>query len=284
MKKDFTYAIPWNLLLITAGSLLYSVALKGIAQPQGFIPSGLFGVSVLVSQLVGHFGAGHWYLLLNIPMFLLGWFFISKRFLFYSLYAMLVTAISYSLFRVNFGIHDQLYAAVSCGVLSGAGAGMVLRSLGSGGGLDVVGIILLQRFNIGLGRFYFVFNLALFTFSFLTLDPDLVIASMIMVFVSSVAVDYCLSLFNQRKVVFVISERPDQLAEEIMGKLRIGATFLDGHGAYRKQPKKLLLTVINNIQLKRLEEIVFTNDPLALFIVENTFNVIGASFSRRKIY
>lgn len=284
MKKDFTYSVPWNLLLITAGSLLYSAALKGIAKPQGFIPSGLFGVSVLVAKLVGHLGAGPWFMLLNIPMFLLGWFLISKRFLYYSLYAMLVTAVSYSLFQVNFGIHDQLYAAVSCGVLSGAGAGIVLRSLGSGGGLDVVGIILLQRFNIGLGKFYFVFNLLLFTFSFFTLSPDLVIASLIMVFVSSVAVEYCLSLFNQRKVVFVISERPEAVAEEIMDKLRIGATFLDGQGAYQKQYKKLLMTVINNVQLKRLEEIVFTHDPYALFIVENTFNVIGASFSRRKIY
>jgi uncharacterized membrane-anchored protein YitT (DUF2179 family) len=57
-----------------------------------------------------------------------------------------------------------------------------------------------------------------------------------------------------------------------------------GRGAYKKEERKVLMTVINNIQLKRLEELVFTHDPHALFIVENTFTVIGSTFARRKIY
>ncbi len=282
--REYAYSVGWNLFLITAGTLLYSVALKGIAEPHGFIPAGLFGVSVLTHQLSETLGPGVWYMLFNIPMFALAWLMISRRFLLYSLYAMLVTGISYSLFQVDFGIRDQLYAAVSCGALSGAGAGIVLRSLGSNGGLDVVGIILLQRYNIGLGKFYFAFNLILFTFSFLTLETDLVIASLILVFVSSAAVEYFLSLFSQRKMALIISERSDAIAAEILTQLRIGATFLEGRGAYQQGHKKIVLAVINNIQLKRLEEIVFTQDPHALFIVENTFSVIGSTFSKRKIY
>jgi uncharacterized membrane-anchored protein YitT (DUF2179 family) len=139
--RDHAYKVSWNLLLIISGSLLYSVALKGIAQPFGFIPAGLFGISVLIHQLTHTLGAGMWYLILNIPMFALSWFFISRRFLLYSLVAMLVTSLSYMLIPVNFGIHNQLYAAVTCGALSGAGGGIVLRSLGSNGGLDVVGVI-----------------------------------------------------------------------------------------------------------------------------------------------
>ncbi len=284
MKRDFAYSLSWNLLLITSGSLIYSVALKAIAQPHGFIPAGLFGVSVLIHQLTGTLGTGLWYMLLNIPMFVLGWLFISRRFLYYSLYAMLVTALSYTFFQGHFHIHNQLYAALAAGALSGVGGGVVLRSLGSNGGLDVVGVILWQRFNIGLGKFYFVFNLCLFVFSFLTLDTDLVIASLIMVFVSSAAIDYCLALFSQRKMALIISRRPEAMAADIMEKLRIGATFLEGQGAYNRDQKRVLLAVINNIQLKRLEEIVFTCDPDALFIVENTFTVIGSTFSRRKIY
>ncbi|MFO7983075.1 MAG: YitT family protein [Desulfuromonadales bacterium] len=162
--------------------------------------------------------------------------------------------------------------------------GIVLRSLGSNGGLDVIGIILLQRYNIGLGKFYFLFNLGLFSLSFLTLDTDIVIASLIMVFVSSAAVEYFLAMFSQRKMSFIISNHSDKIAAEILEKLQIGATFLEGQGAYHGGHKKILLAVINNIQLKRLEEIVFTIDPHALFIVDNTFTVIGSTFSRRKLY
>lgn len=283
-KKEIAYSIPWNLFLITAGSLIYAVSLKGIAADHGFIPAGLFGVGVLFHSLTGILGPGILYILLNIPMFILGWLFIGHRFLLYSMYAMLLTGITYAVVDVDFGIRDQLYAAVSCGALVGAGSGIVLRSLGSNGGLDVVGVILWQRFNIGLGKFYFIFNLGLFGISFIYLDNDLVIASLIMLFVASATLDYFLSLFSQRKLTIIISEKSDRIAAEVMEKLKIGSTFLDGRGAYQNRRKEVLLTVINNIQLKRLEEIVFTRDPHALFIVENTFSVIGSTFSRRKIY
>lgn len=284
LHREIVYSVPWNLMLITAGALIYSVALKGIAEPHGFVPAGLFGVSVLIHTLTDTLGAGLWYLLLNIPMFALSWILISRRFLLYSLYAMLVTAISYTLFEIDFGIRDQLYAAITCGALSGAGAGIVLRSLGSNGGLDVLGVILWQRYNIGLGKFYFIFNFILFGFCFLILDTDLIIASLILVFVSSAAVDYCLSMFSQRKLALIISNQADGIAEDIMSRLRIGSTFLAGRGAYKNEERKVLMTVINNIQLKRLEELVFTRDPHALFIVENTFTVIGSTFAKRKIY
>ena len=68
-----------------------------------------------------------------------------------------------------------LFVVLVFGVIIGTGAGMVLRSLGSNGGLDVAGVILYQKFNIGLGKFFFFFNFGLFSFSFLTLDNDLVI-------------------------------------------------------------------------------------------------------------
>ena len=166
----------------------------------------------------------------------------------------------------------------------GVGAGMVLRSLGSNGGLDVAAIILYQKYNLGVGKVYFGFNFMLFALSFASLDNDLVIASMIAVFVCSMAVDYVLSMFNQRKLTFVISDKPHEIAAQVMTHLKIGTTMLPAVGSYHKQDKTVLMVVINNIQLKRLEEIVFTADNYALFIVENTFSVLGSTFSRRKIY
>lgn len=282
--RHFSYTVPWNLFLIVVGSLVYALAIKGIALEHGFIPAGLFGVSVLVQQLTGQLDAGTWYILFNVPLFLLGWRLIGRRFLLYSLFAMLTTGLAYSLLPVRFHIHNELYAAVLCGALAGAGAGMVLRSLGSNGGIDVVGVILFQRYNLGLGRFYLLFNLGLFAVCFLTRDADLVIVSLIMAFVSSRMVDQMQSLFSERKVALIIARHPERIAAAVNDKLKIGSTYLEGACAANGTPWRVLLTVINSIQLKRLEEIVFVHDPEALFIVENTFNVIGSSFSRRKIY
>ena len=283
-KIKFAYTVFWNCGLIILGSLIQTVALKSISTPHGFVPGGIFGVGSLLYYITGWLNPGIFYLFLNIPLFIFGYIFISRRFLWYSALAMGVISLFYQL--VNFEIHisNQLYAALVFGVLLGAGAGMVLRSLGSNGGLDVIAIILNQKYNLGIGKIYFMFNVLLFSISFISLDNDLVIASMISVFVCSITVDYVLSMFNQRKLTFIISGKPQDVADEVMAKLKIGTTMLPAIGAYHKQNRTVLMVVINNIQLKRLEEIVFTQDEHALFIVENTFSVLGSTFSRRKLY
>lgn len=284
IQKDFSYSIRWNLLQIVCGSIITAVALKGIALPHHFIPGGLFGASALLFYSTDLFNISGWYLLFNIPMFVIAWRGISRRFLWYSMAAMLIFTAAYSLIDLDLHIKNQLYGAVACGLLSGLGVGVVLRSLGSNGGLDVVAVWLYQNFNIGVGKFYFVFNALLYLTSLIYLDIDLVIASIIMMFCTSMAMEQTLSLFNQRKMVFIVSDHLEDIAQEIKEKLKTGGTLLNGNGVHSKVPKSVLMTVINNIQLKRLEEVVFTIDPNALFIVENTFTVLGKSFSRRKIY
>ncbi len=283
-KKRFVYSIFWNCGLIAIGTLIQAIALKSIGIPHNFVPGGLFGVGSLIYYKTGWLDPGLLYLLLNVPMFILGYIFISRRFLWYSFLAMGLITLFFQIIDFQIHIGTQLYAALVFGALLGAGAGMVLRSLGSNGGLDVAAVILNQKFNIGVGKVYFGFNLLLFALSFASLDNDLVIASMIAVFVCSMAVDYVLSMFNQRKLTFIVSEKPEEIADQVMNHLKIGTTMLPAVGAYRKQKKTVLMVVINNIQLKRLEEIVFTIDDYALFIVENTFSVLGSTFSRRKIY
>lgn len=280
----FTYSVAWNLFLITTGSAIAAAALKGIAYGHGLIPGGLFGAASLIYFTTGWMDIGIWFLLFNIPLFVIAWRYISKRFLLYSLYAMAVFTVIFSFIRIDFGIHNQLYAAITCGMLSGIGAGIVLRSLGSNGGLDVMGVLLYQKFNIGLGKFYFACNAVLYAFSFLFLDNDLVIASMIMLICASFAMDYALSMFSQRKTVLIISDKPAEIVSMINTDLKMGATFINGTGTHSGRPKQIILTVINNIQLKRLEEIVFTIDESALFIAENSFSVIGSNLARRKIY
>ncbi|PLX75160.1 MAG: YitT family protein [Desulfuromonas sp.] len=282
--KNLSYTVPWNCALIVVGSLVQAVGYKCLGEPQGFVPGGLFGTATLVHYTTGLLNTGLIYLLFNIPMFILALIYLSRRFVGYSLLAMLSLSGFFMLLDFQIEIHNQLYAAVTFGVIVGAGIGMVLRSLGSNGGLDIAAIILYQKYNIGLGKFFFLFNSLLFSVSFLTLDNDLVIASMISMFIASATIDYCLSLFNQRKLALVISESPQEIADQVMQTLKIGATMLSGVGTYQRRQRDVLMVVINNIQLKRLEEIVFSNDPHALFIVENTFSVLGSTFSKRKIY
>jgi uncharacterized membrane-anchored protein YitT (DUF2179 family) len=285
MKRfDLTYRPSWNLMLITVGSVLFAIGVQAIVIHHKFITGGIYGAALFIYYKNGLLSPGIWFFLLNAPLFMVSWFFVSRRFFFYSLYGVIVVSVASEIIRIDFGIQDQLYAAIAGGLICGAGSGMVLRSLGSGGGVDIIAVLLNEKFNFGIGKTYMLFNAVLFAFFITSFGPDLFIASLVLVFITSTAVEYVLAMFNKRKIIYVISDQNHEISRVLRDDLNQGATFIKARGVYSQQDKLILMTVTNWIQLKRIEQLVFTIDPNALFIVENTFNVIGASFNRRKIY
>jgi len=282
--RDFRFSILWNLFLISTGTWMLGVGVKAIAVPHGLITGGISGLGLLIYYFTDTLTPGIWYLMVNIPVFILGGLFVSRRFFFYSLYGALALTATIDLISFEIPVKDPVLAALAGGVLIGAGAGIVLRSLGSNGGTDIIGVILNQRFNIPIGRFFFAFNLVLFSLGFGLRELDPMLYSVAMSFLTAQVMDYCLSIFSQRKMVLVVSQKTDAIAPLVMEKLKRGATFLDGQGAYSGRSRKILMTVVHNLQLKRMEEIVFGIDPDAFMITENTFNVLGKGFSKRKVY
>lgn len=282
--KDYRYSVLWNLFLLTAGSLLFTVGVNGIVIHHNFIPGGLFGLCLYIFYKTEMFSPAIWFVILNIPLFVLGWIYVSRRFLLYTIYSVTIIFFASQFLVIDFGIQDQFYAAIAGGFVMGAGCGILLRSIGSSGGLDVIAIILYRKFNLGVGKTYLLFNLGLFTLVFAQYGADIVVASIILTFVSSNALNYFLTLFNQRKIVYIISEKSEQVGNYVIDKLNLRATFIHGRGAYTGKDKNILMTITNNIMLKRLEEAVFTVDNDALFIVENSYDVIGSNFNKRKVY
>lgn len=278
------HGILLNLVLIAGGGFLLAIGIKSIAIPHGFITGGFSGLSLLIYYMFGGLTPGLWYLVLNIPLFIIGWIWLSRRFVFYSLFGMLVVTLGLDWISFEIPIQDPLLSALAAGAFIGAGAGIYLHSLGSAGGSDIIAIILNQKLNVPIGRFFFFSNLVLFSLSFHILDIDLILYSLVLTFIVSQVTDYFLSVFNQRKLVLIISEVSTTIADAILKKLGRGATLLNGQGAYSGKDKKIVMTVVNNYQLKRLEALVFSMDTNAFFITENTFSVLGSGFSRRKTY
>jgi len=283
-KKNYRYSLGWNLMLLTVGSVIFMIGINGIVVHHSFIPGGLYGASLLVYQKTGWLTPGLWFFVVNIPLSVLGWFLVSRRFVLYSVYTATIITILSEILVVDLGIQEQIYAAIAGGFIVGAGGGIILRSVGSSGGLDIVAIILNKYYNIGVGKFFMFFNCILFAFVLAEHSGDVFVASILLVFISSRALDYFLTFFNQRKVVYVISDHSSEIAAVVTEEMQLGATFIQGKGAYSGKEKQILMAITNNIQLKKLEETVFSIDEHALFIVENSFDVIGSSFRKRKIY
>ncbi len=276
-------SVWWNLLLISAGSALFSIGIQAIAVPQGFLSGGVMGISMLTWYTTNLFSVPIWYFIICIPIGILGWFFVGRIFLLYSMYAITCTTVLGQLINFEIHIENSLYAAILAGIINGAGGGMMLRSLGSAGGTDIIAVAIRERWNIAIGKTSFFINACIFLLSAFVIKLDIIIASTIMVFIASNTLEYVLTLFNQRKMVMIISDHMEILSEALTLEYEFGITIIRGKGGYSGRDRDIILTITNNMALKQLEHLVFNIDEHAIFIVENTFYVSGGQFAR-KVY
>lgn len=280
-NRKRTESVWWNLLWLTFGAFLMTVCVQGVAAPHNFLAGGVMGVALLLTYWVHGLPPLVWYLALCLPIYVMGWFLLGRRFLLYTFYGTLAMNVFGQFLQFELSFTNDVYAALVGGVLNGAASGIMLRTLGSSGGTDVFAVLLKERWNIPIGQFNFLFNATLFLIGAFRLPADLIVASILMMFVASQTLEYVLGMFNRRKLVLVISSRGEEIGEAILASERYGATMIRAKGAYSGTDREILLTVTNNVALKRLENLVYTIDPHALFIVENTFYVSGGQFARR---
>ncbi|MEE0815790.1 MAG: YitT family protein, partial [Desulfovibrio fairfieldensis] len=217
--KLYTYnqklaeSVWWNLLWMTLGSLLMTICIQSVAAPHDFLAGGVMGVALLVAYWTGTLTPLLWYMLICLPIYIGGWFFVGRRFLLYTAYGTLCTTVFGMFITFQIPLSTEVYAAVVGGVLHGAAGGIMLRTLGSGGGTDIVAVLLKERWNIPIGQFNFIFNVLLFLTGAFRLSLDLIVASMLMMFISSNALEYVLGMFNRRKLVMIISDHGEEISE-----------------------------------------------------------------------
>lgn len=282
--RGWSLSVPWNLVLLTVGAVIMAFGIKAVARPQGFVSGGVTGTAMLIVYAANLGTISFWYAVLSIPIMFLGWFFLSRRFMFYTIYCTLITILAVEFIPWRVPINNPLLAAVVAGLSLGAGSGVAMRSLGSGGGLDVVSLILNARFNMNVGSVSIFYNAVMFLVALPLIGLDNVLYSMVVVYFSATAMSFFADLFNDRKMAIIISEKHNDIAAAIFKRLKRGCTVLHGQGAYTKKEREVLLVVVHNHQVRRLEELVFLEDPTAFLVIENTSQVLGKGFSQRKTY
>jgi uncharacterized membrane-anchored protein YitT (DUF2179 family) len=276
MKNKKTIAIVcFNLLLIFAGCILCAIALKGILVPKQFLAGGLTGLSLLVHYALPSLPLGLIYFILNIPLFVIGWLFVGRRFFFYSLAgAFIFSAVIFWPYPV-FNIEDMILNTLTAGILTGVGSGLILKSLGSAGGLDILTVILYKKFSIRPGMFILAFNGALMVLAILRIPMEMVLYTLIYLYVSTHFMNLVLIGLSQRKAVMIISPKWDEISREIMNKLQRGVTVVRGQGGYTGKELHILYSVIAFTELSRFKEIIRKMDPGAFVVVTETLEVMG---------
>ena len=267
--------VCFNLLLIFAGCILCATALKGILVPKQFLAGGITGLSLLVHYVLPSLPLGLIYFILNIPLFVIGWLFVGRRFFFYSLAGVFIfSAVIFGPYPV-IPIEDMILSALAAGILTGAGSGLILRSLGSAGGLDILTVVLFKKFSIRPGMFILAFNVALMALSILRLPLEMVLYTLISLYVSAQFVNFVLIGLSQRKAIMIISPKWNEISRAIMDKLQRGVTVVRAQGGYSGKELHILYSVITFTELSRFKEIIRILDPQAFVVVTETLEVMG---------
>jgi len=275
-SKHITFPqLAFHLLLILIGSLLSAAAINGILIPQKFVTGGLTGLAIIVHRLYPHLNTGYAYVLLNIPLFLIAWLQVGRRFFFFSLFGLLSLSGALLFVQLTIPVQDKILGALLAGILTGAGSGITLRSFGSQGGLDILSILLLRRFSISIGNTILCVNAIVLLLVLLTYSLDAVLYTLIVFYVSSKVLNLVVTGLSQRKAVFIISSKPDLLAKEILRDIKHGVTVLHGEGGYSGISERVLYTVITFRYLGHLKQVVKNIDPDAFVVVSDTREVMN---------
>lgn len=267
--------ILWNLCLICLGSVLVAVAINGILIPHQFVSGGFAGVALVIHYLFPSFPLAWLYFVLNVPVFILGWTFVGRRFFLYSILGMVIFSAAIACVSVPLPVHDKILSALLAGIITGIGAGIILRSWGSSGGTDILSVILLNRFSIRIGTTILTFNAIVLTATSLLFSLDAALYTLIYIYVSSQIINLVLTGLSQRKAVFIISPKWQEISREVLDKVGRGVTLIRGQGGYSGQDEQILYTVITLRELHRIKEIIRQMDPSAFMVVHDTLEVMG---------
>jgi len=265
----------WNLLLIATGSVICAAAIKGILIPKGFLAGGVTGLALLIHYVLPYMPLGIIYFVLNIPLFLIGWMFVGRRFFLYSVAGVSIFSAVVLLQCPVLQIHDMILAALTAGIVTGLGSGIILRSLGSAGGLDILSIVLYRKYSIRPGTVILFFNALLMIAAAFRIPLEMILYTLIYMYVTSYCVNLVVTGLSQRKAVMIISPQWKAISQEIMERLQRGVTLVRGEGGYTGNELHILYSVITFGELARFKEMIKKIDPNAFVVVTDTLEVMG---------
>jgi len=270
-----------NIFLILLGSLISSLAINLFISKAKLLSGGASGISLIIQYLF-NFPAGYSILLINIPLLILSYKCLNKRFTIFTF----VGTISFSLFLILtsplkglINTDDILLLCLYGGVLNGIGVGLMFSNHGSAGGLNIISaLIKVKHDNFNIGQISFCINVLIVciaTFFFGITSALYTIAAM---FITAEVTDKIINGLSKQKLVLIITKKEKEICSGILYKMHRGVTFLYGEGAYTGKHEKILFCTISLHQIPELKLIVKEIDNEAFMIFLDASEVKGKGF------
>ncbi|MFC0213790.1 YitT family protein [Paenibacillus chartarius] len=267
-------------LIIVLGALLVAIGFNTFLIPHELLSGGVSGVAMLVGYIFTQWNISLLYLIFNLPIMIWGLVVMGKRFVIYSIAAVLFTFLFMQWVPTSLYVRDPILASVFGGVIVGIGSGITLRIGGSSGGFDIVGSILTRNRDFPLGTVLFALNgVVIVLLGYLKNNWDLALCSMLAIFISGKVVDM-IHIRHVKVTAFIVTRKREEMAERLL-KIPRGVTVMRSEGAFTQNEHYTLMTVVTRYELAELKKIIRAVDSKAFVNIVETVSVWG-EFRRAK--
>jgi uncharacterized membrane-anchored protein YitT (DUF2179 family) len=294
---------------ITLGSAMMAIGIGIFLVDARVVPGGASGLAMAIHYLSDNtIPVGMMIWVINIPLFIWGLKVLGKTFGVRTFVGFTLSSFFIDFFRGDIpGLgfirlqdsspvqdllnNDFLFLILVGAALLGVGLGIIFKFKGSTAGSDIIAAIMQKKYGVKPGQAimlidFFVIALAGFIIDIKDLSPDrpalsLTFYAIFLLFISARIIDTIIDGFDYARMVYIISDKYEEISKAIMHDLSRGATALKTRGLYKNVEREVLTTVVTMKELGKLQDIIKEIDPDAFVIINNVHEVLGNGFRRR---
>ena len=268
-----------NMLGILLGTALFGFTANYFNIANHLAEGGVLGIAILFKLAFG-WDPGLMTLLMNIPLFFLGWKVLGLGALFYTIFG----TVCLSGFLWIFGsfrlvLDDMMLASLFAGLGAGLGLGLIFRYGGTTGGVDILARVARKYFGWRIGRTMLGCDIVVLLAALVYLPVEQVMYTLVCVFVGARLIDFVQEAAYAAKAVTIVSEREDEISRAIMNRMKRGVTLLHGRGGYSRNDREVIFTVVGRSEIVKLKHLVRDLDPFAFMAISDANDVLGEGFT-----
>jgi len=272
-----------NIFFILLGSAIFSFGLVHFNMQNNLAEGGFTGITLLLYFVFG-WSPSITNLLLNLPLFFLGWKLLGRSVFIYTIIGTVGVSVFLGVFQkyqIEMPLYEDLFlAALFAGVFIGIGLGIIFRYGGTTGGVDIIARLAQKYFGWTMGRTMFMFDFGVITLSLITyLNYREAMYTLVVVFVGARVIDFMQEGSYAARGAMIISDKNEDIAAKIMKEMDRGVTSLKAVGSYTKAERDVLYCVVAKNEIVRLKSVINSVDPHAFVSVTVVHDVLGEGFT-----
>ena len=276
-----------SLLMVLLGNVVYALSVKLFLLPANLISCGTTGIALVVNHVTGIPISGFIFAF-NMVMLAVGWWILGRKFAMTTVLSSLFYPVALEILNHVLGdvriTEDILLNTLFAGLGLGGSLGIVIRAGASTGGMDIPPLVLKKLFHIPVSVSLWAFDFCIMLSQMMFHKAEDLLYGILLLFVISFALNKMLLLGTSRTEVKIVSQHASQIRDAILSKIDRGVTMLHGEGGYLRRDTEMILSVVSNHELPKIEQLARGIDPHCFMIVTRVTEVWGRGFTYSKHY